>query len=298
MQDIALDPLQPARLKRRRVAVSAGIERLAGGQGEDRQRGVGHAGAVQCLLQESQRVSLFLSAEMVDLVQHEEKPDHMSPDLGEIRGLRLRDRRIGGDHEHGRVALGQDPQCRVGVMLERRSDAGRVDQDDAIAQNVGRYEAINAGDAAAVHRIALFRDQFVQSALNGRRVGGTKLLGRTVVLIGDADQRRRRPRDECRYRGGRNHRRWQQRRAEQRVDEGALAAFELPQDRQLEPAVTQPLAQFRDGPERGMPLGPRLLQAGATLVERRQKPRSDSAYPVRRYGACLRPLTRHPPASR
>jgi hypothetical protein len=109
----------------------------------------------QNLAQEADRRLAIAALEMVDLVEHEGEPGDMIADRGQEIDLRLRDRRVRGDHEQGGIALGQEIEGCPGVVLQARADAWRVDQHDASAQEGSRVEQLNALDPEPIARVAL-----------------------------------------------------------------------------------------------------------------------------------------------
>ena len=225
--------------------------------------------ARQHRLQEGDHLGLLRLAEVVGLVQNEEQPDGVSPYFGKTCKLRLRHGRIRREHEQGRIAFGQYPQGRIRIMQQCRSDARRVDHHHPVAQDFRGKKQIDTRDAAPVFRIPLFSDPLPQGFLRLGRRGRMNFIGRPVAEIRDADQRHRPPCDEGRDRGCRHNCRGQQQTAQQRVDEGALAALELSQHRDLQAAHPEPFIQTRESVERGAAPRPCLAQTPADFLQAR-----------------------------
>jgi hypothetical protein len=158
--------------------------------------------------------------------------------------LDFRDRRIDrNDEEH--CTLGKHLQGRLGVVLVRGTDAGRVDQHRTACENLCGVEEFDSVDPEAVFRIGFLGDETEEKVPNRIGLMRRALLERSTVFEPHANERLRAPRDKGGDRRQRDDRHRQNRHTKKRVEKGALPALELPENGQLQAFMFQALTQIR-----------------------------------------------------
>ena len=105
------------------------------------------------LLKELNRRLLFRFTQVINLIQNEKQFGHPGHDLPQKIQFHLADGWICGNEKQGRVALRKKGQRRLRVMAVRGTDAGRIDQDNALAEDRRLMKDLDLGDAESIVRI-------------------------------------------------------------------------------------------------------------------------------------------------
>jgi hypothetical protein len=173
--------------------------------------------------------------EVVDAVQHEDRPGRPPGQHAEQFPLPVRERRVGGEDDDGAVGAEQLGLRRLGVVAEHRPQPRGVDQGGSGPEDLGRHPDLGPVHATLVVRVAFLGHELGQP-------GQLHLLRRTVEVVdaelvgsvgdlgGDGGEGER-P-------GGK------QVAAEQGVEQRRLPPFELAHHADKESAGLQPTREF------------------------------------------------------
>jgi hypothetical protein len=131
-------------------------------------------------------------------------------------------------------------------VTEGRADAWRIDQNKTFGEDSRRIKKIHSVNAEFVLRVRFFRYEPEEELPNDIRVVGRDLLDFSPIRKLYLNQRMWAPRNENRHGRERNDGDWQQRRAQQGIDERALPALELPENGQLESLMLKPMSKRID----------------------------------------------------
>jgi hypothetical protein len=188
---------------------------------------------------ELQRLGKVAGGQVVGLVEHHEHGHRQLRHAGHQLALARRDGRIGGEHEHGRIHRAQGGLRLGGVPRIDRAGARRVHQ----LRPGGQHRRIgHDGDrrqVAAVTRVSSFCHQVAERGQREALRPPVPEDGADTLVPAVTDGR-----GQCRQRRD-AHR--QQRTAEERVDQRALAPLGFPRDQHPQPLPGQPAAQRVQG---------------------------------------------------
>jgi hypothetical protein len=137
--------------------------------------------------------------------------------------------RISRQDEKRGVAFGQHRECGIGVVLKRRADAGRIDEHGAFCKHWCRVEKLDAFDTEMIPGVGLFGNELKQKISDLVRIVSPNTFRGPTVLEVDADERFPAPGNESRDSGQRDNASWQERGAEESIDESAFPTLELAQ---------------------------------------------------------------------
>ena len=244
------NPGSPAAGERRARRQRVEPDRPPGGLG-------GHPGGELQRLGEVTVPVRAVAGQVVRLVEHDEHGHRQLRHPGHQLAFARRDRRVGGEHEHSGVHRGQGRLSLLRVVRVDRAGARRVHQLYPARQY---WRVGHDGDrrqVAAVARVSAFGHQVAEHRQREAFHAAVTEDGADAPVPAVADRRGQRRQ--------RRHPHRQQRPAEQRVDQGALAPFGFPGDQHPQPLAGQPAAQRV---QRGAVVVP--AQAGKLIQGREQ----------------------------
>jgi hypothetical protein len=208
---------------------------------------------VQHRPQEFRNASLLVGLKIIHLVENEEHPRGLRPRSSQIFDLDLRDWRIRGDDKECCVALEQYLQGRIGVVSKCRADARRIDEHGSARKDGSGVEQFDARDSEMILWIRFLGDKAGEEVPDRIGIDRGGLLRHPSVAKAHANKRFWAPGDEGGDRSQRNDCRRQQRSAEERIDEAALATLELAENSQVQTFISKAFAQTKEpGDERGL----------------------------------------------
>src|SRR5580704_12662660 len=161
----------------------------------------------------------------ISLIQDKEELGDVFSNGSDELGLNLGDGRVERQHDNPGVYILKVAFRCPGIVSFRRANARRIDKDDSRLKKGGRIGYFHGGNLLLVARITGFRDVVCQgtwidflsqsSGINDGCVWSWPVLDfRDDGGHGE---------DTC----------WQDLSAQKRIDEGALASFHLPENRQM-----------------------------------------------------------------
>ena len=216
------------------IAAPLGVQAVTRRDAENPSIGIEEGLFRQDLLQELDDTALFVGPQIVRLVEDEEDARRFRFQAAQVFKLDFGDRRIGRDHEEGRIAFREYLQGRFRIVPQCRPDAGGVDDHRPVGKDVSRIKQVDSLDAKPVFRIGLLGDETKQDVADFvGRVNGKLLVWRFAPEVND-DERLATPGNEGGDSGQRNDPGRQDIGAEQRVDERALTALELAENGELQ----------------------------------------------------------------
>ena len=213
---------------------------------ENRFTGTNQRMFAENFVQEFNRSALLIPCQGIGFVENEKDACRLCFETEQVIELDFGDRRIGRQHKECGVAFGQHLHRCLSIVLERRTDAGRVDEHRSVRQNACGIKQLDMFNAQMVLRVGLFGDETKQNFSDGvRRWGGIFLFSPVALEVHD-DERGVSPDNKGRDCGQRNYSGGQEVGSEQRVDKCTLAALELAENGNLQAFLIEPLLQHAE----------------------------------------------------